>query len=136
MMLARATYGAGPTNGSRLDHEHWAAQATSILYFPHSYRTRCFLCQRLRPTAGHEELPPKPFVWGSPSHAFWVVGYPVPPSRKRRIFMAARKHCKTPILELFSTGEPELVQQSHTYAHHARVPEDFLAAVHCILGYS
>ncbi|HKR85800.1 MAG TPA: response regulator [Terriglobales bacterium] len=62
-----------------------------------------------------------------------LVGYSVPPSRKRRIFMAARKHCKTPILELFSTGQPELVQQSHTYAHHAHVPEDFLEAVHSIL---
>ncbi len=62
-----------------------------------------------------------------------LVGYSVPPSRKRRIFMAARKHCKTPILELFSTGEPELVQQSHAYAHHAEVPEDFLEAVYSIL---
>ncbi len=62
-----------------------------------------------------------------------LVGHSVPPSRKRRIFMAARKYCKTPILELFSTGEPELVQQSHTYIHHAQVPEDFLQAVESIL---
>lgn len=62
-----------------------------------------------------------------------LVGYSVPPAKKRRMFMAARKHCKTPILELFSTGEPELVQQSHTYAHHAEEPGDFLEAVRSIL---
>jgi DNA-binding response OmpR family regulator len=62
-----------------------------------------------------------------------LVGYSVPPSRKRRIFMAARKHCKTPILELFSDGQPELVQQSHTYLHHVQMPDDFLEAVHSIL---
>jgi hypothetical protein len=43
-----------------------------------------------------------------------LVGYSVPPSDKRRFFTEARKHCKTPVLELFATGKPELVDETRT----------------------
>src|SRR5438270_9604842 len=52
--------------------------------------------------------------------ALVLVGYSVPPSDKRRFFMEARKHCKTPVLELFETGTPELVEEARTYSHHSQ----------------
>ena len=61
--------------------------------------------------------------------ALVLVGYSVPPSDKRRFFTEARKHCKTPVLELFATGKPELVEETRTFTHQAHTPEDFLETV-------
>lgn len=61
--------------------------------------------------------------------ALVLVGYSVPPSDKRRFFTEARKHCKTPVLELFMTGAPELVEESRTFSHFSRTPDDFLNSV-------
>jgi len=58
--------------------------------------------------------------------ALVLVGYSVPPSDKRRFFTEARKHCKTPVLELFETGEPELVEEVRAFSHQSHTPEDFL----------
>jgi DNA-binding response OmpR family regulator len=66
--------------------------------------------------------------------ALVLVGYSVPPSDKRRFFTEARKHCKTPVLELFETGQPELVEEVRTFSHRSHTPEDFLQKVISILS--
>jgi DNA-binding response OmpR family regulator len=66
--------------------------------------------------------------------ALVLVGYSVPPSDKRRFFAEAREHCKTPILELFATGKPELVEESRIFTHQALRPDDFLEAVLAIVA--
>lgn len=62
-----------------------------------------------------------------------MIGHSLPPAEKRRVCVEARKHCKTPILELYGDGTPELVEETSMYAHQSRQPEDFLDAVHSIL---
>jgi DNA-binding response OmpR family regulator len=66
--------------------------------------------------------------------ALVLVGHSVPPSDKRRFFTEARKHCKTPVLELFQTGTPELVEESRTFSHQSHTPDDFLKAVLAIIA--
>ena len=65
--------------------------------------------------------------------ALVLVGYSVPPSDKRRFFSEVRKHCKTPVLELFGIGRPELVEESRTFTHQSQKPDDFLEAVLSIM---
>ena len=62
-----------------------------------------------------------------------VIGYSLPPAEKRRVCVAVREHCKTPILELYENGEPELVESGRIYSHRSHTPEDFLEAVSAIL---
>ena len=62
-----------------------------------------------------------------------VIGYSLPPAEKRRVWAAVREHCKTPILELYENGEPELVEEGRIYNHRSHAPEDFLDAVSAIL---
>jgi DNA-binding response OmpR family regulator len=66
--------------------------------------------------------------------ALVLVGYSVPPSDKRRFFTEARKHCQTPVLELFDRGKPELVEESRIFTHHSLKPDDFLEAVLAIVA--
>jgi len=58
-----------------------------------------------------------------------LIGSSLPPSEKRRVWVEAREHCKTPILELHNGSGPELMQETHTYVHHIDGPEDLLQAV-------
>ena len=46
--------------------------------------------------------------------ALVMVGYSVAPSDKRRLFTEVRKHCETPVLELFHSGTSELVDESRS----------------------
>jgi len=62
-----------------------------------------------------------------------LIGYSVRPSDKRRMFLEAREHCKTPVLELYSDEAPHLVSETRTFQHHAETPHDFLQAVSNIL---
>jgi hypothetical protein len=62
-----------------------------------------------------------------------MVGYSLPPAEKRRVFVEARQHCKTPVLELYQNGKPELMEDSLMSSHLSRVPEDFLEAVDAVL---
>ena len=65
-----------------------------------------------------------------------VIGYSVPPSEKRRVWLEARKACKVPILELLRGGETELMESS-IFAHESRTPDDFVKSVRSVLrGYS
>ena len=65
-----------------------------------------------------------------------VIGYSVPPSEKRRVWLEARKACKVPILELLRGGETELMESS-VLAHESRTPDDFVKSVRSVLrGYS
>ena len=57
-----------------------------------------------------------------------MLGYSLAPADKRRIWKAAREHCKVPILELHQKGAPELVDQNVFY-HEAKAGDDFLEAV-------
>ena len=62
-----------------------------------------------------------------------VIGYSVPPAEKRRVWVEARTVCKTPILELYRGGEPELMESTALFAHQTNVPDDFILAVREIL---
>jgi DNA-binding NarL/FixJ family response regulator len=65
-----------------------------------------------------------------------LIGYSVPPSEKRRVWLEARKVCKVPILELLRGGETELMESS-VFAHESRTPDDFVKSVRSVLrGYS
>ena len=66
--------------------------------------------------------------------ALVLVGPSVPPSDERRFFAEARKHCKTPILELFGNGRPELIEESRIFVHQGKEPVDFLEAVLAIIA--
>lgn len=61
-----------------------------------------------------------------------LIGYSMPPSEKRRVWLEARKFCKTPILELHRSGKPELVE-SNAFAHESLTPDDFVNAVRSVL---
>jgi hypothetical protein len=62
-----------------------------------------------------------------------VIGYSVLPAYKRLIWREARDQCQVPVLELYQNGQAELVPAHALFAHEARGPEDFLAAVQKIL---
>ena len=61
-----------------------------------------------------------------------VIGYSLPPSEKRKVWVEARKVCQTPILELHRGGEPELVE-SNAFAHESHTPDDFVKSVRSVL---
>jgi DNA-binding response OmpR family regulator len=62
-----------------------------------------------------------------------VIGYSVAPAQKRRIWDAARNECRVPILELYRSGQAELLPQHALFFHEAKAPEDFLTTVKRIL---
>ena len=61
-----------------------------------------------------------------------LIGYSLPPSEKRRVWVEARKVCKTPILQLYKGGDPELVE-SNAFAHESQTPDDFVKSVRSLL---
>lgn len=61
-----------------------------------------------------------------------LMGYSLPPSEKRRVWVAARKVCKSPVLELHRDGEPELME-SGAFAHESQTPDDFVISVRSVL---
>lgn len=61
-----------------------------------------------------------------------LIGYSLPPSEKRRVWVEARTVCKTPILELHRSGKPELIE-SNAFAHESHTPDDFVNAVRSVL---
>jgi hypothetical protein len=62
-----------------------------------------------------------------------VIGYSLPPAEKRRVWVEARTVCKTPILELYRGGKPELMESTALFTHQTNVPDDFIRAVQDIL---
>ena len=60
-----------------------------------------------------------------------LIGYSVPPSEKRRVWVEARKFCKAPILELLRGGETELIE-SNVFAHESRTPDDLVKSVRAV----
>lgn len=61
-----------------------------------------------------------------------LIGYSLPPSEKRRVWVEARKACKTPILQLYQGAEPELVE-SNAFAHESQTPDDLVKSVRSVL---
>jgi DNA-binding response OmpR family regulator len=61
-----------------------------------------------------------------------LIGYSLPPSEKRKVWLEARKACKTPILQLYQDAEPELVE-SNALAHESQTPDDFVKSVRAVL---
>jgi DNA-binding response OmpR family regulator len=61
-----------------------------------------------------------------------LIGYSLPPSEKRRVWVEARKTCKTPILQLRQGGEPELIE-SNAFDHESQTPDDFVKSVRSVL---
>jgi len=61
-----------------------------------------------------------------------LIGYSLPPSEKRKVWVEARKECKTPILQLYQGAEPELVE-SNAFAHEWQTPDDFVKSVRSVL---
>ena len=60
-----------------------------------------------------------------------MIGYSVSPAEKRRVWLAAREFCKTPVLELHKQGHPELMAPA--FFHEAHAPDDFVEAVKRVL---
>ena len=58
-----------------------------------------------------------------------MIGYSLPPSEKRRVWQLAREVCKTPILELYDTGEPSLMESHALFSHQSLAPDDFIEAI-------
>ncbi|MBZ5493052.1 MAG: hypothetical protein LAO76_19210 [Acidobacteriia bacterium] len=63
---------------------------------------------------------------------FVLIGYSLPPSEKRKVWVEARKVCKTPILQLYQGAEPELIE-SNAFAHESHTPDDFVKSVRSFL---
>lgn len=62
-----------------------------------------------------------------------LIGYSLPPSEKRRVWVEARAVCKTPILEMYRGSKPELMEATALFAHQSNAPDDFVRAVQEIL---
>ena len=62
-----------------------------------------------------------------------LIGYSLPPSEKRRVWVEARTVCKTPILQLYRGRKPELMESTALFAHQSNAPDDFVRAVQDIL---
>jgi DNA-binding NtrC family response regulator len=62
-----------------------------------------------------------------------IIGYSVPPAKKRHIWLEARNKCHVPILELHRSGESELIPEEALFLHEAHAPDDFLNTVQNIL---
>ena len=61
-----------------------------------------------------------------------LIGYSLPPSEKRKVWVEARKVCKTPILQLYQGAEPDLIE-SNAFAHESQTPDDFVKSVRSVL---
>jgi DNA-binding response OmpR family regulator len=61
-----------------------------------------------------------------------LIGYSLPPSEKRKVWVAAREVCKIPILQLYQGAEPELVE-SNAFAHESQTLDDFVKSVRAVL---
>ena len=61
-----------------------------------------------------------------------LIGYSLPPSEKRKVWVEARKVCKTPILQLYQGAEPDLIE-SKAFAHESQTPDDFVKSVRSVL---
>jgi DNA-binding NtrC family response regulator len=62
-----------------------------------------------------------------------LLGSSLSPAEKRKFWQEARSNCRSPVLELYGTGAPELMDESryvHTLPH---TPSDFVEAVRTIL---
>jgi DNA-binding response OmpR family regulator len=62
-----------------------------------------------------------------------VIGYSMPPSEKRRVWVEARAACKTPILQLYRGSKPELMESTALFAYQTNGSDDFVRAVQDIL---
>jgi DNA-binding response OmpR family regulator len=65
--------------------------------------------------------------------ALVLIGYSLSASEKRKIWVEARKVCKTPILQLYQGAEPELIE-SNAFAHESQTPDDFVRSVRSVLS--
>jgi DNA-binding response OmpR family regulator len=61
-----------------------------------------------------------------------LIGASLPPAEKRRFWAESRDNCKTPILELYGAGPPELMDETRTL-HRAHTSLDFIEIVRAIL---
>ena len=64
--------------------------------------------------------------------ALVLIGYSLPASEKRKVWVEARKVCKPPILQLYQGAVPELVE-SNAFAHESQTPDDFVKSVRAVL---
>ncbi len=62
-----------------------------------------------------------------------IIGSSLSPAEKRKFWAESRSTCKSPILELFGSGPPELMDETHTNVHRSHTATDFLNAVEQIL---
>ena len=62
-----------------------------------------------------------------------IIGSSLSPAEKRKFWAESRSICKTPILELFGSGPPELMDETHLNVHGSHTATHFLNAVEHIL---
>ena len=56
------------------------------------------------------------------------------PAEKRKFWVEARRNCRSPVLELYGTGDPELMDESRTHIRQvSRTSSDLVDAVRTIL---
>jgi CheY-like chemotaxis protein len=61
-----------------------------------------------------------------------LIGSSLPPVEKRKFGAQSRKQCGL-VLELYTDGPPELMDDTRAYVHHAVTSVDFLEAVRAVL---
>jgi len=62
-----------------------------------------------------------------------LIGSSLPPAEKRKFWAESRIYCSSVLLELYSSGPPELMDDLRTYVHHPVTSVDFVEAVRAIL---
>ena len=63
-----------------------------------------------------------------------LLGSSLSPVEKRKFWVEARRNCRSPILELYGAGDPELMDDSRTHAQSlSRTSSDLVDAVRTIL---
>jgi DNA-binding response OmpR family regulator len=63
-----------------------------------------------------------------------LIGSSLPAAEKRKFLAEFRQHCSSVVLELYSDGTPELMDDVRTYVHHPVTSVDFVEAVQAILA--
>jgi len=62
-----------------------------------------------------------------------LLGSSLSPAEKRKFWLEARSNCRSPVLELYGSGAPELIDELHTHLHASHPASDFVKAVRAIL---
>jgi hypothetical protein len=63
-----------------------------------------------------------------------LIGSSLSPAEKRNFWAESRNYCSCLVLELYSDGPPELMDDLRAYVHHPLTSIDFVEAVQAVLA--